>query len=167
MHTKKRMLTYLFLGLTAGAVCFGSAACSTEKQESPEPAQPQTIAAPKQANSEDKSKADVQEAPAVKAQPKTAQPKPALKSAQPKTVESKHVQHKSDEPKEEAQPNSQAPKFDRIARNDPPPPPPPPRTYTIEYGTRLNVITTESLSTKKNLNGDTFVATLAQPIADG
>ena len=49
----------------------------------------------------------------------------------------------------------------------PPPPPPPPRTFTLAAGRKLSVFTTSALSTKSNKTGESFVATLAQPIADG
>jgi hypothetical protein len=46
----------------------------------------------------------------------------------------------------------------------PAPPPPPPRVYTLKAGTPLRVWTTSTLSTKSNKTGETFVATLAEPI---
>ncbi|HEU4391865.1 MAG TPA: hypothetical protein VFV34_29030 [Blastocatellia bacterium] len=49
----------------------------------------------------------------------------------------------------------------------PPPPPPPPRTFTMASGRKLSVFTTSALSTKTNKSGESFVATLASPIADG
>jgi hypothetical protein len=45
-----------------------------------------------------------------------------------------------------------------------PPPPPPPRVYTLKTGTHLRVFTTSTLSTKSNKTGETFSATLAEPI---
>jgi hypothetical protein len=50
----------------------------------------------------------------------------------------------------------------------PPPPPPPPRTVTIPGGTILSVRLVESLSSDKNQAGDSFTATLDQPlVVDG
>jgi hypothetical protein len=43
-------------------------------------------------------------------------------------------------------------------------PEPPPRVYTIKTGTHLRVFTTSTLSTKSNKTGETFTATLAEPI---
>jgi len=49
-----------------------------------------------------------------------------------------------------------------------PPPPPMPNTVTIQAGTVLNVRIGETLSTKRNQTGDTFLATLEQPlVVDG
>ena len=45
-----------------------------------------------------------------------------------------------------------------------PPPPPEPNTVTIPAGTLLNVRIGETLSTKHNKPGDTFLATLDQPL---
>jgi hypothetical protein len=45
-----------------------------------------------------------------------------------------------------------------------PPPPPPPRVYTLRVGRTLRVWTTSTLSTKSNKTGETFSATLAEPI---
>jgi hypothetical protein len=45
-----------------------------------------------------------------------------------------------------------------------PPAPPPPRIYTLKAGTTLRVWTTSALSTKSNQTGETFSATLAEPI---
>ena len=60
-------------------------------------------------------------------------------------------------------------------RNDPPPPapsipppPPEPHSVTLTAGTALQVRVGETLSTKKNKTGDTFLATLFQPlVVDG
>ena len=60
-------------------------------------------------------------------------------------------------------------------RNDPPPPapsipppPPEPHSVTLNAGTALQVRVGETLSTKKNKTGDTFLATLSQPlVVDG
>src|SRR5262249_22924414 len=49
-----------------------------------------------------------------------------------------------------------------------PPPPPPPRHVTIPAGTAIIVRTQNTLSSERNLKGDTFTATLEEPlIADG
>ncbi len=45
-----------------------------------------------------------------------------------------------------------------------PPPPPAPRHVTLAAGTRLVVRTQNTLSTERNLKGDTFTATLEEPI---
>lgn len=50
----------------------------------------------------------------------------------------------------------------------PPPPPPPPRKVTLAVGTLLPVRLVEGLSTDRNQPGDTFTATLTDPlVADG
>lgn len=50
----------------------------------------------------------------------------------------------------------------------PPPPPPPPRKVTLAVGTLLPVRLVEGLSTERNQPGDTFTATLTDPlVADG
>lgn len=49
-----------------------------------------------------------------------------------------------------------------------PPPPPQPNSVTIPAGTTLSVRMGETLNTERNRNGDTFVATLDQPlVVDG
>jgi len=51
---------------------------------------------------------------------------------------------------------------------EPPPPPPPPQKVTIAAGTLLNVRLVEGLSSDRNQPGDTFSATLDQPlVVDG
>ena len=47
------------------------------------------------------------------------------------------------------------------------PPPAPPRVFTLAAGTPLSVWTTSTISTKTAKAGDSFTATLAQPIVDG
>jgi hypothetical protein len=55
--------------------------------------------------------------------------------------------------------------------NDPPPsapaPAPPPNRVTLQPGTVINIRLSESLSTEKNEKGDTFFATLDQPLVAG
>jgi hypothetical protein len=45
-----------------------------------------------------------------------------------------------------------------------PPPPPPPRSVTIASGTVVNVRLGEDLSTERNRQGDSFIATLDEPL---
>lgn len=47
------------------------------------------------------------------------------------------------------------------------PPAPPPRHFTLAAGWKLSVRTTTTLSTKTNKAGETFLATLHEPITDG
>ncbi|MBI4443185.1 MAG: hypothetical protein HY649_07400 [Acidobacteria bacterium] len=47
------------------------------------------------------------------------------------------------------------------------PPPPAPRMAMLEAGTKLKVRTTNTLSTKTQKNGDTFAATLEEPLVQG
>lgn len=55
-----------------------------------------------------------------------------------------------------------------VVRNEPPPAPPKPNTVTIPAGTNLMVRLGETLSTERNRAGDTFTATLDQPlVVDG
>jgi len=44
---------------------------------------------------------------------------------------------------------------------------PPPRTFTLASGRGLSVWTSSTLSTKTNKSGETFTASLSQPIVDG
>jgi len=48
-----------------------------------------------------------------------------------------------------------------------PPPPPPPRRFTLAEGTVLTVRTLSTLSTDSQAAGNTFKATLAEPIVEG
>jgi hypothetical protein len=48
-----------------------------------------------------------------------------------------------------------------------PPPPPPPRTFTLAEGTVLTIKTTSTLSTDTQAAGNSFRATLAEPIVEG
>jgi len=48
-----------------------------------------------------------------------------------------------------------------------PPPPPPPRTFTLAAGTVLTIRTNQALSSDTHTAGDTFEATLAEPIVEG
>ncbi|MFN3322588.1 MAG: hypothetical protein ACK5AZ_03745 [Bryobacteraceae bacterium] len=52
----------------------------------------------------------------------------------------------------------------RAVEPPPPPPPPAPKTVTIPIGTLLAVRMEEGLSTDRNETGDTFTASLAQPL---
>ena len=45
--------------------------------------------------------------------------------------------------------------------------PAPPRTFTLERGHSISVETSSTLSTKSNKSGDTFEASLVEPIVDG
>jgi hypothetical protein len=53
----------------------------------------------------------------------------------------------------------------REAIATPAPPPPPPNKVTLPVGTMLQVRLVEALSTDRNASGDTFTATLDQPIS--
>ena len=73
---------------------------------------------------------------------------------------------------EEAQPQAQPPQTPPPAEPAPAPPapqpPPPSPTVTIPAGTVISVRVGETISTQKNQTGDTFLATLSQPlVADG
>jgi len=48
-----------------------------------------------------------------------------------------------------------------------PPPPPPPRTFTLAEGTVLTILTSHALSSDTHTAGETFEATLAEPIVEG
>jgi hypothetical protein len=45
--------------------------------------------------------------------------------------------------------------------------PPPPRVFTIREGTAITISTAQTLSTKRDKNGDRFTASLERPIVDG
>lgn len=48
-----------------------------------------------------------------------------------------------------------------------PPPPPPPRTFTLAEGAVVTIRTSHALSSDTHAAGETFEATLAEPIVDG
>ena len=52
-------------------------------------------------------------------------------------------------------------------RATPPPPPPPPKPVVVPAGTVLTVRTGQALSSKDSQTGQTFLATLAQPVSVG
>jgi len=62
---------------------------------------------------------------------------------------------------------SPAPAFAPPRALPPPPPTPTPRVFTLPAGRTLSVYTQSTLSTKSNRVGETFVASLANPIVDG
>jgi BON domain len=64
-------------------------------------------------------------------------------------------------------PAAEQPAAQPVAQAPPPPPPPPPQPIVVPAGTVLTVRTTQALSSKNNQTGDTFTATLAQPISVG
>jgi hypothetical protein len=64
-------------------------------------------------------------------------------------------------------PASAGPSHPAPAPPPPPPPPPPPRKFTLAEGTVLIVRTASTLSTETQAAGNTFEASLAQPIVDG
>ena len=69
-----------------------------------------------------------------------------------------------------AQPEAPAASAPPPPREDtiPPPPPPTPHSVTITAGTMLSVRLGETITTQKNQSGDSFMATLAQPlVVDG
>jgi len=49
----------------------------------------------------------------------------------------------------------------------PPPPPPPPRTFTLAEGAVVTIRTSHALSSDTHAAGETFEATLAEPIVEG
>ncbi len=67
------------------------------------------------------------------------------------------------EPQPETPPAEAAPSVKVPA--DPPAPPPPPVQVTLRAGTLLSVHTVDGLSSERNQEGDTFTATLDQPLA--
>ena len=72
------------------------------------------------------------------------------------------------EPVREAAPPPVAPTPAVTAPEPPPPPPPPPQRVTLQAGTLIPVRLVEGLSTERNKVGDTFTATLDQPlVVDG
>ena len=83
-------------------------------------------------------------APAVNSKPAAAPPPPAQEAPPAPTAE--------------------APRPPPPAAQPVPPPPPAPRRATIPAGARLVVRTQNTLSTERNFGGDTFVATLDEPL---
>ena len=60
-----------------------------------------------------------------------------------------------------------APEVEQTKRPEPPTPPPPPPPLVVPAGTVLTVRTGQALSSKTSQTGQTFLATLAQPISVG
>ena len=95
------------------------------------------------------------------AQPAPAQPATAPEQpAQPPATPPSQAAPEAAPPAAQAEP---APTPQPEAKPEPPPPPPP-RVYTLRAGRTVRVWTTSTLSTKSNKTGETFSATLAEPI---
>lgn len=124
--------------------------------------------------------APVPEAPSVPAPVKQQAVKPpAKKKAAPNTVAAPApppppVEQAKVEPPPAAPEPPPAPPPPAVAPAPPPPPPPPPvetnpeptppRSVTIGRGTLVNVRLGETISTERNRQGDTFIATLDEPL---
>lgn len=137
--------------------------------ETATPLQPQAAPAPQPA----------EVAPAPAAQPAAAEmaarPKPSpTRRARPlrpaaEPVETARIQPPVPEPAPApapaAQPSIAPPPVENVQPAPPPPPPPPvPRTVTIPAGTVLTVRLNQGLDSDKNQPGDSFAATLDQPL---
>ena len=66
-----------------------------------------------------------------------------------------------------AEPSPMAAAPTKQAEPPPPPPPPPPQPVVVPAGTVLTVRTGQALSSKDSQTGQTFLATLAQPVSVG
>ena len=127
--------------------------------------------------------APVAQAPPATAPPPAVQPVPAPAPAEPEKpspVRGKRIAKLRPKPSTSAQSAAPEPKVAEAPPPSPPPPapvaeaprepapPPAPRRVTIPAGTALVIRTQNTLSTERNLKGDTFAATLDQPLtADG
>lgn len=175
------------IGLLVAAGTLGGALfMKTMQSPAPAPAPPLAPVAAQQAEPE----------PAATPAPETVKPAEALpspfpeKAARPaerraprpsrKPVQTSIAQN---EPPAQAAPAAPAPSPQPVVETTPapappapvaapeppaPPPPPPPQRVTVQAGTLLPVRLVEGLSTERNKVGDTFTATLDQPlIVDG
>ncbi|HXZ79298.1 MAG TPA: BON domain-containing protein [Terriglobales bacterium] len=102
-----------------------------------------------------------QETPAPAPEVKKAPAKPAAGRARPKPTS--QVAHNNTDNGTQAAEQPPA----TSAAPPPPPPPPPPQPVTISEGTPIQVRLIDSLDSDKNKVGDTFRATLDQPLTNG
>jgi hypothetical protein len=140
--------------LAAYALCMTVACGQSSSNDTAAPQSPAPAAAP--APAPETAPAAQPAAPAAPA-PGTQAPPPAAPPAAERTAP---------QPGAPAAP-APAPVSEPVPQPAPkpePPPPPPPKVYTLKAGTPLRVFTTSTLSTKTNKTGETFTATLAEPI---
>lgn len=97
-------------------------------------------------------------APATTEQPVAAAAQPASASAQPPAGAAATSGPAPGQPAAAAPAGAAAPA---------PPPPPAPRTFTLAEGTVLTILTNHALSSDTHTAGETFEATLAEPIVEG
>ncbi len=113
------------------------------------------------------------EAPKPVVKPAKAPRRPAVKPKEPVEVAEAHPPARpADSQPPEAKPADPPPERAVETAVTPakpePPPPPPPRQVTVAAGTLLQTRINESLSSAHNLTGDTFTASLDQPlVVDG
>lgn len=137
------------IAAVAGSL-FLAVACNqpSSSNNAPAPEQPASSQAPPAA--EPTAPAQAAPPPSQAAQTPPRQPAAKPTAAAPETAPPVAQSASAPEPQPEAKPE--------------PPPPPPPRVYTLRAGRTLRVWTTSTLSTKSNKTGETFSATLAEPI---
>jgi len=113
----------------------------------------------------------------VKPPPKKVVPKTVAVIKEPQAAPAPVEQAKVDPPPAPEAPPVAAPAPDPVAAPEPPPPPPPveatpaplqPRSVTIANGTLIAVRLSETISTERSRQGDSFMATLDEPlVVDG
>ena len=96
------------------------------------------------------------------------QPRPPQAPRTPVVVESGQVEPPPTAPAPAPARAPEPPRAEPAAVPEPPPPPPAPRRVTLPSGSRLLVRTQNTLSTERNVAGDSFSASLAEPlVVDG
>ncbi len=111
----------------------------------------------------------VRESPVPRKSPEAARHKRVRKEAdvavakEPAPVAEPAPATPSPAPSEPASPAAPAPAPEPVVAT-PPPPPPPPRQVTLVVGTLIPVRTVEALSSDRNHQGDTFTASLDEPL---
>ena len=138
---------------------------STESPKPPEPAKPSPLP-PRTRREKPVQLARVAQVQRLPHEPIV--PQRPVNDAQPAPVPPVSAPVQPPTPEPAAPPAQVQPVPETPPRVELPPPPPEPHSVTIPAGTTLNVRIGETLSTKHNKPGDTFLATLDQPlVADG
>ncbi len=140
------------------------------QQAAPEPAAAPAAAAPEPAKASEPLPSPFPEKSAKPAERKAPRPRKPVQTQvarnEPPVQAAAPAPAPAPEPVKETAPAPPAPA--PIVSAPEPPPPPPPQRVTIQAGTLLAVRLVEGLSTERNKAGDTFTATLDQPlIVDG
>lgn len=174
------------IGLMVAAAAFAGALVMKIMQEPPAPAEPAPVAAAQPEPAAELPMAEpVEPEPTpfpekrqVKAEPQRQAParprqvaerRPAPVAEPPRPAPAAQPAEPAPAPEPEPAPAPAAEPAavmqPRPAAPLPPPPPPPPRQVTIAAGTLLSARLVEALASDRNQPGDTFTATLDQPLA--